>query len=116
MVDDNEDAAQLLAESLRHHGHQTRVALDGVAALRAAREFKPDVALLDIGLPGMNGYELAIHLREIPGLGHLRLLALTGYGQETDRQKSAAAGFDSHLVKPIEIARLDQLVDAIRRQ
>jgi CheY-like chemotaxis protein len=114
VVDDNQDAGQLLAESLQHQGHQTQVALDAVTALRIAGEFKPDVALLDIGLPGMDGYELGGRLRQIPGLSQLRLMAVTGYGQESDRQRSAAAGFENHLVKPVELAQLDQLVGAAR--
>jgi CheY-like chemotaxis protein len=114
VVDDNQDAAQLLAESLRHQGHETQVALDAFSALRVAGEFKPDLALLDIGLPGMDGYELGSRLRQIPGLSRLRLMAVTGYGQESDRQRSAAAGFENHLVKPVEPAQLDQLVAAAR--
>jgi signal transduction histidine kinase len=112
VVDDNQDAAQLLAESLQHQGHQTEVALDAFSALRVAGEFQPDLALLDIGLPGMDGYELGGRLRQVPGLGRLRLMAVTGYGQESDRQRSADAGFENHLVKPVELAQLHQLVGA----
>jgi PAS domain S-box-containing protein len=103
IVDDNEDAAEMLAETLRVTGHDTRVAHDAPAALRLAASFRPDVALLDIGLPVMDGYELARRLRELEGLAGIRLVAVTGYGQESDRQKSAAAGFHHHLVKPVDL-------------
>jgi CheY-like chemotaxis protein len=79
-------------------------------ALRAAEEFSPELALLDIGLPVMDGYELAERLRGLPGLGGLRLIALTGYGQESDRHKAVAAGFLHHLVKPVDVAALDTLL------
>jgi PAS domain S-box-containing protein len=106
VVDDNTDAADLLATSVRLMGHVARVAHDGPAALQIAAQFQPTVALLDIGLPVMDGYELARHLRDLPGLESLRLIAVTGYSQEADRRHTAAAGFERHLVKPIQ---LDQL-------
>ncbi len=106
IVDDNIDAAELLAASLEALGHLTRVAHDGPSALRAAEEFDPQVALLDIGLPVMDGYELARRIR----VDGLRLVALTGYGQDTDRERSSQAGFDEHLVKPVEIARLSDVI------
>jgi CheY-like chemotaxis protein len=114
IVDDNQDAARLLAALLIHHGHATCVALDGPSALRMAQDFGPDIALLDIGLPGMDGYELAGRLRETPGLADVRLMAVTGYGQESDRQRSAAAGFDTHLVKPIDLIELLKHMDALQ--
>ena len=104
IVDDNRDAAELLEEGLRGAGHVTRVAFDGPTALRLAAELLPDVALLDIGLPVMDGFELARRLRELPGLAALRLVALTGYGQPSDRERSRVAGFDEHLTKPVELA------------
>jgi signal transduction histidine kinase len=103
VVDDNEDGAALLAEALAWKGYDTRVAHDAPEALRVAVEFSPDVAFLDIGLPVMDGYELASHLRDLPGLAELRLIALTGYGQLSDRQKTRAAGFHHHLVKPVNL-------------
>jgi signal transduction histidine kinase/DNA-binding response OmpR family regulator len=110
VVDDNRDAADLLAESLGELGHITKSAYDGVAALRLASDFAPQVALLDIGLPVMDGYELATKLRAAHP--EIRLVAITGYGQESDRRRSAEAGFHVHLVKPIRlqavIAALDQ--------
>ena len=83
----------MLAEALAAKGYETRVAHDAPAALRVAADFAPDVAFLDIGLPVMDGYELAARLRELPGLAGIRLIAVTGYGQESDRQKTRAAGF-----------------------
>ena len=79
----------MLAEALSGKGYDTRVAHDAPTALRVAAEFSPDVAFLDIGLPVMDGYELAAHLRELPGLADVRLIAVTGYGQESDRRRSA---------------------------
>ncbi|MDC3962445.1 response regulator [Polyangium jinanense] len=111
VVDDNEDAAALLAESLGSLGYQTRVASDGPSALRVAEKFRPDIALLDIGLPVMDGYELAHRLRERPELTRLRLIAVTGYGQESDRSLSREAGFDAHLVKPVQFDRLAGLFE-----
>ena len=110
VVDDNADAAELLSTMLEFLGHKTRVAHDGPTALKLAESFVPDFAVLDIGLPVMDGYELAQRLRRLPLLKSLRLVALTGYGQQTDRQRSAAAGFDAHLVKPIQIALLEALL------
>ena len=106
IVDDNVDAAQLLAEVLELSGYQTALAHDGPTALTAALRFAPDIALLDIGLPVMDGYELAAHLRSALGPAAPRIVALTGYGQKHDRERSRAAGFDSHLVKPVDAETL----------
>jgi CheY-like chemotaxis protein len=101
VVDDNEDAAEMLGIALRAAGHVTRQAHDGPSALAMLSEFAADVALLDLGLPAMDGYELATHIRAAhPGI---RLVALTGYGQESDRERTRAAGFHEHLVKPAEM-------------
>ena len=110
IVDDNEDAAELLAAYLEGTGNTTRVAHDGPAALRVALEFAPEVVLLDVGLPVMNGYEVARRLREHAGYERLRLIAVTGYGQESDRRQAKEAGFDAHLVKPVNIQRLEQTI------
>jgi len=101
VVDDNRDAADLLAETLRFGGFEVATAFDGAEALETLSTFQPDVAILDIGLPSMNGLELARQLREIGGTRTIRLIALTGYGQHSDFTASAAAGFDLHLVKPV---------------
>jgi len=109
IVDDNVDAAELLSIALEHLGHETRVTHDGPSALELLERFTPDVAVLDIGLPVMDGYELAQRLRVIPRLARTRLIALTGYGQAKDRERSADAGFAAHMVKPVRIAELDAL-------
>ena len=111
VVDDNVDAAELLAEMLQTMGYATRIAHDGPSALRILESFTPDVAILDIGLPVMDGYELARLIRGRGNLDRLKLFALTGYGQATDRERTAGAGFDEHLVKPVDIARLGALLD-----
>jgi PAS domain S-box-containing protein len=112
IVDDNVDAADLLAETLDVLGHETRVAYDGPSALGLAESFAPDVALLDIGLPVMDGFELAGKLRHLLAARQpLRLIALTGYGQASDRLRSERAGFDDHLIKPVE---MDVLTRALR--
>jgi CheY-like chemotaxis protein len=103
IVDDNTDAAHMLAEALAAMGHETRVAFDGPSGFDAAAGFEPDIAFLDIGLPAMDGYELARKMRTELSFPQLRLVALTGYGQDSDRERSAAAGFDSHMVKPISL-------------
>jgi CheY-like chemotaxis protein len=111
VVDDNEDAAEGLALSLRLRGYGVRVAHDGPSAIEAAREFHPVIALLDIGLPVMDGYELAGRLRQLPGLEALRLVAVTGYGQESDRARSRAAGFHAHLVKPADFGKVLRAIE-----
>jgi PAS domain S-box-containing protein len=110
LVDDNTDAADVLAEVLRGAGHEVAVAYDGPQALGVARTFEPDTALLDIGLPVLDGYELAGRLRELLAGRPLRLVAVTGYGQDNDKRKSRDAGFDAHLVKPIDLGALIRLI------
>jgi PAS domain S-box-containing protein len=110
VVDDNRDAADLLAETLRAAGHQVEVAHDGPDALARLERFRPEVAVLDIGLPVMDGYELAVRLRD--RVAGVHLLALTGYGQDRDRERSRAAGFAHHFVKPIDPDRLLEAVAA----
>ena len=110
VVDDNVDAAEMLAHALRHSGHEVREEHDGLAALVTAAEFRPDVLLLDLGLPGMDGFEVARRLRADPRFAKVRIVALTGYGQETDKKRTAEVGIDCHLVKPVE---MDQVIDAI---
>ena len=107
IVDDNEDAAELLAAALTARGYDMRVAHDAPTALRVAAEFAPESAILDIGLPVMDGYELATHLRKIPGLAEVRLIAVTGYGQDSDRERSQQAGFHHHLVKPVALDTIE---------
>ena len=110
VVDDNADAAEMLEQLLQITGHDVKMATDPMAALAVAARFVPEVAVLDIGLPVIDGYELATRLRALPGLSGARLIALTGYGQEHDRDRSRAAGFDEYLVKPVDLDRLATLV------
>jgi len=112
IVDDNQDAAELLADALTARGHEVHVAHDGTSGLARVIEVVPEVAFLDLGLPGMDGYELARRIREQPGLAQIWLVALTGYGDAAAHQRSAAAGFDEHLVKP---ATLDRIAEALAR-
>jgi CheY-like chemotaxis protein len=110
VVDDNEDAAMLLADSLRALGHVVEVAHDGPSALSLVERFKPGVALLDLGLPVMDGFELGERLRADPALKGIVLIAVTGYAQELDRRRSSASGFDAHMAKPIDVHELDRLI------
>jgi PAS domain S-box-containing protein len=110
VVDDHEDSTESLGLLLRLMGHDVRLAADGPQALAAAESFRPEIVILDIGLPGMDGYEVAARLRESPDLSGARLIALTGYGQEEDRERSREVGFEAHLVKPIEMESLHRLL------
>jgi PAS domain S-box-containing protein len=113
VVDDNRDFANTLAALLETFGHEVRTVYDGRTAVAIAVEYRPDAVLLDIGLPEMNGYEVARELRQVPGLAQVRLVAFTGYGQEEDRRRVREAGFDFHLVKPVEAVELARLIDAL---
>jgi signal transduction histidine kinase len=110
VVDDHHDAGDSLATLLRLLGHQVRVAYDGMAGLEAARVFRPQVALLDIGMPGIDGIELAKRLRREPEFDDMLMIALTGYGRDEDRRRSSEAGFNAHLVKPVDIAALNGMI------
>ena len=110
VVDDNQDAAHALRLLLESDGHQVLVASDGPGGLAMAREHRPDVVLLDIGLPKLNGYEIAKQIRADPALKTTMLVAVTGYGQMQDRALASAAGFDHHLVKPVEFKALQELL------
>jgi len=113
VVDDNADAADIISMLLKHDGHLVRTVYTGAAALQAADTFHPDLVLLDVGLPDMNGYAVARLLRKKPGFDKVCLAALTGYGQESDRQSALEAGFDQHLVKPVEYGRLEKLLQGL---
>jgi PAS domain S-box-containing protein len=110
VVDDNRDAAHALRLLLENDGHEVRVASDGPSGLALARDYRPDVALLDIGLPQMNGFELAQQMRRDPALESTLLVAVTGYGQMHDRARASASGFNHHLVKPVEFSALQKLL------
>lgn len=111
VADDNYDAAQSLALMLGMDGHDVRTASDGLEALRVAEEFRPQIVLLDIGMPKLDGYEAARRLRERPWASTTLLFALTGWGQEEDRERGRQAGFDRHLVKPVDPEALSQLLN-----
>ena len=113
VVEDDEDSALLLAETLGDHGFVVEVAHDGTSALAKAAEFKPQVAVLDVGLPDMDGYQLATRMRGLSQLPpELRLIALTGYGGDEERKRSREAGFDVHLVKPVMPDVLAKAIEA----
>lgn len=116
VVDDNSDAADMLAMLLQLDGHEVQALYSSRDALERAQSFRPDVMLLDIGLPDINGFEVAQRLRAMPQFGGTRLVAVTGYGRTEDRARTRAAGFDDHLVKPVEAADLKRVLagDAAR--
>jgi len=113
-VDDNQDSADSLAMLLRLQGHEVRVAHSGRAALEITRGYEPHAVFLDIGMPGMDGYEVARRLRQQPNLKSVVLAALTGWGQQEDRRRTAEAGFDHHLVKPPEPQAVEAVLAALQ--
>jgi CheY-like chemotaxis protein len=114
VVEDNQDMAESLAQVLRLHGHKVDTAAEGKTALAKAQMRPPDVVLLDIGLPGMDGYEVARCLRRMPGHEKIALVALTGFGQEQDRRLARELGFLHHLVKPVDPPLLCRILAEIR--
>jgi CheY-like chemotaxis protein len=112
VVDDNADNTAALAMLLRQLGHEVEIADDGEMALARAMYFRPDVILLDIGIPKLNGYDVCRRLRQHEWGRNIRVFAQTGFGDEQDRLRSAEAGFDGHLVKPIDPARLEAVIGA----
>ena len=116
MVDDNVDAAQMLAMLLQESGHDVQIAFDGPTAVEAALGYRPDVVLLDIGLPGLDGLEVAKRLRQELTLSSVVLVAMTGYGLESDRQRSHAAGFNHHLAKPTDFEKVQQILATVWAQ
>ncbi|NNG24981.1 PAS domain-containing hybrid sensor histidine kinase/response regulator [Telluria aromaticivorans] len=113
VVDDNVDAAVTLSMILEACGYTAQVAHDGAGAVEVARTFRPQVAFLDIGMPGMDGYDTARAMRQVAGLEGMTLVALTGWGADSDRQKSNEAGFDHHLTKPVQLATVQELLGQI---
>ncbi len=114
VIDDNVDTVLGFSLLLKATGHDVRTAHDGLNIIQLTDEFHPDVIMLDIGLPGLNGYEVAKKIREQPAGKDIVLIALTGYGQDSDRQSSIDAGFDHHLVKPARFEQLVQILDTIK--
>ena len=112
LADDNRDAAEVMADLLRMGGHVVHTANDGLQAVELALRLQPDVLVLDIGMPGLNGYEVARQVRAQPWGGRPLMIAATGWGQDDDRQKSLAAGFDLHLTKPFDPAQLCDVIAA----
>ena len=110
VVDDNLDSAESMALMLKLSGHEVATAHDGMEALELAKEFQPDVALLDLGMPKLDGYEAARSIRQQSWGQGMMLVALTGWGQQEDKRRSREAGFDAHLVKPIDFGVLEKLV------
>jgi two-component system CheB/CheR fusion protein len=106
VVEDNEDSRELLCVFLRRAGYECHAADSGTAALTLIERERPDIAILDVGLPGIDGFEVSRRIRQDPNLSHIVLVALTGYGRASDRSASRAAGFDEHLVKPVKIEQL----------
>jgi CheY-like chemotaxis protein len=107
-VDDNVDMTEMLTVGLEAHGHDIAAANDGLEALELARRFSPDVAFVDIGLPTIDGYEVARRMRLLQS--SIVLIAMSGYGQAEDRARSREAGFDDHLVKPVELERIERVL------
>jgi CheY-like chemotaxis protein len=110
VVDDNEDAAESLAALLRIFGHEVGVALDGEQALALAPELRPDIVLLDLGMPRMDGHEVARRMRAAPWGGAMKIVALSGFGDSSDRNRSLEAGCDDHLVKPVSPTDLQSVL------
>lgn len=116
VADDNKDAADLLSRLIRAWGHDVRVVYDGWSALETAQAYLPDVALLDLGLPGVDGYQLALQFRRAPALRDVVLIAVTGYDWRNARLRSKEYGFEEHLVKPVEPERLRGLLEALKQK
>jgi PAS domain S-box-containing protein len=116
VVDDNVDAARALAMLLKASGHDVRTIYDGLTALDTALDYRPNVILLDIGLPGLDGFEVAKRVRQQPVISSVVLVAMTGYGQESDRQRSLDAGFNHHLVKPADFGKVQQILATVSEQ
>ena len=113
VVDDNVDAAELLGILLKKAGHDFRMTHDGLTALEAALDYRPNVVLLDIGLPGIDGYEVAKRLRQQPDFSNIVLVAMTGYAQDADKLRSQEAGFNHHLVKPYHFRQVKEILATV---
>jgi CheY-like chemotaxis protein len=116
VVEDDRGVADMLVEALVAEGHEPAVAPDAAMALQMCASFAPGVVLLDIGLPGMNGYAVAEQMRNLPGTDDMRIVAVTGHGHPEDRRRSRTAGFDRHLVKPIDLDALALILRAMAEE
>jgi CheY-like chemotaxis protein len=113
VADDNRDAGETLAMLLRLEGHEVHVAIDGLQAVELFVRTKPDVAILDIGMPGLSGHDVARQIRKLGGDPPVKLIAVTGWGQQADRDRAAASGFDHHFTKPVEPTLLCKLLEEV---
>lgn len=113
IVDDNQDTLDLLVIGIEMLGHEVFSAPDGASALAVVEAHRPDVAFMDVGLPDMDGYELARRIREGERTARMRLVALTGYSQTSDRERAFRAGFDAHLVKPVNLKKIEETLHAL---
>jgi CheY-like chemotaxis protein len=113
VADDFPQSAEILARLLRQDGHEVQIAQDGIEAVEAAADFRPDVAVLDLAMPKLNGYEAARLIREQPGGKRIYLIALSGWGHHMDRQRTKEAGFDEHLTKPAKYETLAEVLDRL---
>ena len=114
VVDDNVDNAEIMAAILRESGHDVHVAFDGRTAVAEARRLRPEFLFLDLGLPGLDGFQVAETLRREPGMEAMRIIAVTAYAQESDRRRTREAGFDYHLVKPVDMDFVESLLGSSR--
>lgn len=114
VVEDVAATAKSMSTILGLWQHETRICGDGFSALETIRHFRPDVVLADLGLPQMSGYQLAEEIRKLPGMDDIVLIAISGYGQPADKERSQAAGFRHHLVKPIDPSELEHILDDLR--
>ena len=112
VIEDNLDTVHSFVELLRDMGHHVEYAINGYAAIEAARQLAPDLVFLDIGLPGMNGFEVCERLRKLPGLEQVRIVSVTGYSQDEYRQRALAAGCERHFVKPMSVDQVTELLAA----
>ena len=115
MVDDNHDSGHTLSLLLKIKGHEVRTASDGLEAIAAAEEFRPDIILMDVGMPKLNGYEATRRIRETPFGKDIMIVALTGWGQASDVARSIEAGCSAHLVKPVDFAELERLLATAKK-
>ena len=115
VVDDNRDAAESLAVFLQLSGHTVHTAYDGIEGVEAAEAFRPDIVLLDIGMPNLNGYEACRRIRNTPWGKNMTVIAQTGWVQDEDKRRTSEAGFDGHLVKPVDPAAVIKIVAALKK-